>query len=422
MRVTWLFSMVVFVASSAAGAGTPPEEPAITVHQLTEHLFQLTTDQGAYTTTTLASVGPDGILLVDTQHRNDSAELKRVVESFGKGPPKFIINTHRHVEHVGGNSLWGDAPVIVAHELVRSKLRSGSYLFDEFPDSTLPDVMITAPTSIFFNGERIELIPMPGSHDDNEVIVHFTGSKVVHLSSLANGFNFPSVDSDGDARMFEPLVAKALVMLPPDVLIVSGHNRNGTMEDLRAYHEMLVATTAAVRSGLDEGKSVEELETERILEPWESYAGSYVSADEWIQTLADAMSDSTAKGTNRIFEPMYYSLKEGGADAAVARYRELKAGHADEYDFRDTDLLVIGNKLAEHGSAEEAVVILKLALEEYPESPYVYYGNYSLALAYQALGDIDKATEHCERALEQSPDSQAIQNLLEELRSGASRE
>ena len=419
MRVTSFFSTIVFLTLSATGAGAPPQEPAITVHQLTEHLFQLTTDQGAYTTTTLASVGPDGVLLVDTQHRNDSADLKRVVESFGKGPPKFIINTHRHVEHVGGNSLWGDTPVIIAHELVRSKLRSGSYLFDEFPDSTLPDIMITAPTSIFFNGERIDLIPMPGSHDDNEVIVHFTGSKVVHLSSLANGFNFPSVDSDGNALMFEPLVAKALVMLPPGVLIVSGHNRNGTMEDLRAYHEMLVATTAAVRSGLDEGKTVEELEAEKILEPWENYAGSYVSADEWIQTLADAMSDATAKGTNRIFEPMYYSLKEGGADAAVARYRELKAGHADEYDFRDTDLLVIGNKLAEQGSAEEAIAILALALEEYPESPYVYYANYSMALAYQALGDTAKAIEYCGRAVEQSPDSQAIHNLLEELRSGA---
>jgi tetratricopeptide (TPR) repeat protein len=164
---------------------------------------------------------------------------------------------------------------------------------------------------------------------------------------------------------------------------------------------------------------VEELEAEKILEPWENYAGSYVSADEWIQTLADAMSDATAKGTNRIFEPMYYSLKEGGADAAVARYRELKAGHADEYDFRDTDLLVIGNKLAEQGSADEAIAILELALEEYPESPYVYYANYSMALAYQALGDTAKAIEYCERAVEQSPDSQAIHNLLEELRSGA---
>lgn len=422
MRVTSFFSIIVFLTSAAAGAGTLPEEPAITVHQLTEHLFQLTTDQGAYTTTTLASVGPDGILLVDTQHRNDSADLKRVVDSFGKGPPKFIINTHRHVEHVGGNSLWGDAPVVIAHQLVRSKLRSGSYLFDEFPDSTLPDIGVTAPTSLFFNGEEIDLIPMTGSHDDNELIVHFTGSKVVHLSSLANGFNFPSVDSDGNALMFEPLVGEALTMLPQDVLIVSGHNRNGTMEDLYAYHEMLVATTAAVRSGLGEGKSVEELEAERILEPWDSYAGSYVSANEWIQTLADAISGADETNKKRIFEPMYYSLKQGDADAAVVLYRKLKAEQADVYSFRDTDLLVIGNKLAEHGAAEEAVVILELALEEYPESPYVYFGNYSLALAYQALGDSRKAIQFCERALDEQPESKAIQDLLEELRSGASRE
>jgi tetratricopeptide (TPR) repeat protein len=210
-------------------------------------------------------------------------------------------------------------------------------------------------------------------------------------------------------------------MLPDDVLIVSGHNRNGTVEDLRAYHEMLIETAAAVRNGLGQGKTAEELQAEKILDSWDVYAGSYVSTDEWIQTLADTMSETTGNSKKRIFEAMYYSLKEGGADAAVALYRELKTEHADEYDFRDTDLLVIGNKLAEHGSAREAVVILELALEEYPKSPYVYYGNYSLALAYQALGHTNKAIDYCELAREQSPDSQAIRDLLGELRTESSQ-
>ena len=147
---------------------------------------------------------------------------------------------------------------VIAHDLVRTKLRSGSYLFDEFPDSTLPNITFSDSMSLHFNGEKIDLVAMPGSHDDNEVIVHFTQSKVVHLSSLTNGFNFPSVDSDGDALMFETLVARAIELLPEDVVVVSGHNRNGTMDDLRAYHEMLVGTTEAVRNGLEQGKDLLE--------------------------------------------------------------------------------------------------------------------------------------------------------------------
>jgi len=414
-----MLTLVALMAVAAAVTGAAQEEPTIKVNQLNDRLYQLTTDQGAYTTTTIASVGPDGVLLVDTQHASNAEDLEKAIEEFGKGAPKFIINTHRHVEHVGGNSLWGDAPLVIAHELVRTKLRSGSYLFEEFPDSTLADITLTDSMSLFFNGEKIDLVAMPGSHDDNEVVVHFTQSKVVHLSSLTNGFNFPSVDSDGDALMFEPLVARALEMLPEDVVIVSGHNRNGTMDDLRAYREMLVGSTEAVRKGLEQDKDVKTLQEEKILDEWDAYAGSYVSADGWIETLAAAIGDGDEAERKSIFEPLYYSLKDQGVEAAVALYQDLKTKHADEYDFRDTDLLVIGNKLTAHESAAEAVVILELGLEEYPDSPYVYYGNYSLALAYQALGAIETAIEFCETALEQRPESQTVKDLLEELRAAS---
>jgi len=418
MRTRSMLTLVVATVMAVAPA-MAQDEPAIKVIQITEHIYQLITDQGAYTTTTLVSVGPDGLLLVDTQHSSNAEDLKKAVEAFGKGVPRYIINTHRHVEHVGGNSLWGDEPVIIAHDLVRTKLRSGSYLFDEFPDSSLPDITLTDVMSLYFNGEEIRLKAMPGSHDDNEVIVHFTKSKVVHLSSLANGFNFPSVDAAGDVLMFERLVAEAIELLPEDVVIVSGHNRNGTIEDLKAYHDMLVKTAAAVRTGLAKGQDVSALQEAKILAEWQAYAGSYVSPDDWIESLAEAIEGGNTEKRKTVYEPLYYALKEKGAEGALALYRELKKSREEEFDFYDTDLLVIGNKLAAHGKPAEAVAILEAALDEYPDSQYVYYGNYSLAQAYQALGDVPTAIGFCEKALELRPDSQAIKNLLEELKSAS---
>ena len=227
---------------------------------------KLTTDQGSHTTNSLASVGVDGLLLVDTQSREDAAAFRQADRVLRQGGPQDHHQPHRHVEHVGGNELFGDAPIVVAHALVRSKLRSGSYLFDEFPDATLPDITLTDSLSVFFDGEEIRLIAMPGSHDDNEIIVHFTTSKVVHLSSLANGFNFPSVDADGNVLRFEELVGRAIELLPADVVIVSGHNRNGTTDDLRAYREMLAATTAVVRAGLAAGKDAKTMKAEKALD------------------------------------------------------------------------------------------------------------------------------------------------------------
>ena len=410
------FILLLVLAASVAAAGADDGSPAIKVTRLGETLYQLTTDQGAYTTNSLASVGADGLLLVDTQSREDSAAFRKAVASLGKGDPKIIINTHRHVEHVGGNELFGEAPIVIAHALVRSKLRSGSFLFDEFPNATLPDITFTDSISVFFNGEEIRLIAMPGSHDDNEIIVHFTKSKTVHLSSLANGFNFPSVDADGDALRFEELVSKAIELLPPDVLIVSGHNRNGTIEDLRAYRDMLAATTATVRNGLAAGKNADTMKAEKVLDALSSYAGSYVSADEWIDTLAAGLR-GTAPPRSKIFDPLYEAYSEGGADAAIALYRTLRREQPGEYLLEDTDLLVIGDKLLARELFEPALRFLEASLVEYPDSAYAYYTNYNLAIAHDRLGHREEALRYCRTAAEQSPDSPRIAAFLQELES-----
>lgn len=385
------------------------------VTKLTDNLHMLSTDQGEYTTNTLVFFGDDGLLLVDTQTEAEAEELKKLVDSYGKGTPKYIINTHRHVEHIGGNAIFGVEPIVIAHELFPSKLKSGSYIFNEYPPATYPDITVSDKYTLEFNGESIEIIPMSGGHDDNEIIVHFTKSKVVHISSLVNGFNFPSVDSDGDVLMLAPLVAKAIEMLPKDVVIVSGHNDTGTWDDLRAYHDMLVQTIEVVRKGLAEGKDLATLQEEKILAEWESYAGSYVSADEWMEYLVEGMRDGKDdRPTPHV--PIYHEWKKRGAAAAVALFRELKRDHADEYSFREFILLGIGDKLYKKNYLKDAILFLEASLEEYPEGKYNYYIHYELADANKQLGDKKLAMQHCEKSLELNPDFDAAKVLLEELK------
>ena len=382
--------------------------------QLNNRLYLLTTDQGTYTTNTIVSVGEDGVLLIDTQAESDAEAFKKVVEGFGRGAPKIIINTHRHVEHVGGNAIFGEEPIVIAHDLVPARLRSGSYLFNEFPRATFPDITFGETMTVWFNGEEIRLMAMGGSHDDNEIIVHFTDSKVVHLSSLVNGFNFPSVDSDGDPLMFAPLVEKAIELLPDDVMIVSGHNRIGSVDDLRAYHEMLVATERTVREGLAAGKDAETLKKEKALDGWSAYAESYVSVDEWTDTLATALEDGwDFKPT--AMEPIYHEWKANGAQAAAQLYLSIREKDEGEYSTYDTDLLTIGDKMLGKGYLKSAVVFLELSLAEYPESDYVYYVNYDLALAHRDLGERQKALDYCRKAAMAKPESKAISSLLAEL-------
>lgn len=388
------------------------QDSHIEVSQLADRLYVLSTDQGSYTTNTIALVGEDGVLLVDTQSEDDAEELKRAVDAFGRGTPKYILNTHRHVEHVGGNAVFDGAPIVIAHALVPTKLRSGGYLFDEFPDETFPDITFADSLTLHFSGERIRILALPGSHDDNEIIVHFTESKVVHLSSLVNGFNFPSVDADGDVLRFPELVARATELLPEDVIIVSGHNDTGTWHDLHSYHDMLVQTTEIVRAGLAEGKDLAALQAENVLEEWESYAGSYVSVDEWIEYLVDGLHPGE-EPKRTVYEPLYYVWKGRGSDAALAHYFELQRDHPDEYRFDEFTLLVIGNKLLAKDHIQDAVKFLDASLEEYPDSQSSYYTNYKLGEAYHRLGDREHARRYCERSLELNPEFAPAIALLE---------
>jgi cyclase len=407
LALTLILSLAVPVSAG--------DDSLFTVKKLTDNLHMLSTDHGKYTTNTLVFFGDDGLLLVDTQTEAEAGELKKLIEGYGKGKPKYIINTHRHVEHIGGNAVFGDEPIVIAHELFPSKLRSGSYIFNEYPPATYPDITVSDKYTLEFNGETIEIIPMAGSHDDNEIIVHFIDSKVVHLSSLVNGFNFPSVDSDGDVLEFAPIVGRAVEMLPKDVVIVSGHNDIGTWDDLRAYHDMLVRTVGVVRKGLAEGKDLDALQEGKVLAEWESYAGSYVSTDEWLEYLVKRIQGGRDdRPTPHV--PIYNAWKEQGAAAAVALFRELKRDRADEYMISDFILFSIGDKLFRRNFLQDAVLFLEASLEEYPEGKYNYYVCYELADTQKQLGNGEIALRYCKKSLELKPDFTPAKELLEELK------
>jgi tetratricopeptide (TPR) repeat protein len=278
----------------------------------------------------------------------------------------------------------------------------------------MPDIGITDSVHLYFNGEMIRIIPLGGSHDDNEVIIHFTGSKVVHLSSLVNGMNFPSVDADGDVLRFEEIVSKAIELLPDDVTIVSGHNNNCTRADLYDYVDMIHKTTAIVREGLEAGKTVEQMQEEKVFSGFERFSQSYVSQEDWIGYLAGGINKEKKKKT--IYEPLYYAYKESGIEAAIEKYKELKSNYPDDYRFEDVYLVVIGSKLQAKERYNDSIKILEYCLAENPDGEYVYYTHYLISKSLKETGDIKKAIGHCEKSLEANPEFQGASQLLDELK------
>ncbi|UCD75241.1 MAG: tetratricopeptide repeat protein [Phycisphaerales bacterium] len=414
IRLPHALTLAIFALIPATIAARGQEPPLIEVSRLTDHLYKLSADAGSYVNHIIASVGDDGVLLVDTGLEDKAEALKEAVAALGYGDPKIIINTHAHFEHLGANAQWGAAPTIIAHERVRTHMRSGRWLIMEYPDEALPEITFNDTMSVHFNGEEIRLTALTGSHSDDDIIVHFTGSGVACLGGLINAMHFPSVDYlFGDVRKYPEMLGRALDMLPADTRVISGHGEECTMKEAREYQQMLTETMETVRKGLAEGKDLQTMQEEDLLKEWSSYSGGYVSKDRWIKYLVDGFEDAPRK--LMLIEPLYLALKDGDVDAAIAKYHELKSSHPDEYRFDEVTLIYMGDWLVKKGRPAEGVKLIELAAEEYPGGEYTAHVFSYLGRAARAAGDRDKAIAAYRRALELNPDMTGAAEALAEL-------
>jgi cyclase len=394
------------------------EEPVWKVAPLTDHIYELTTDGGGYVVKVIASVGEDGVLIVDSGQQPTAEALKQALAGLKDSPPAVIINTHSHIEHTGGNILLGKGALIIGHENLGPRLRSGSFLFDEFPAEALPRITFSDSLKIRFNGEEIKLTAFPGAHDNSDIVVWFTSSKIACVGALCNGRHFPSVDSQtGDVMRYAETAQRVIDLLPDDVTVIPGHGEDCTLADFRAFHDMLVETAEIVRTGLAAGKDAAALKSEDALRDWTGFECSYVDKAAWIDYLAEGLRPASSPGAKQktLFEPIYYAIKDGGADAAIRRYRELKAGSQAEYKFNEEALVGIAYKLYSNGRYPEAVKFFELATAEYPAGDYLttclnYIGN-----SYRELGEKALAQASYHRVLDVDPENEYAKRMLAEM-------
>lgn len=421
--VTWRATMkrllktvlTTFFFAQAIPAWAQEEHP-MNVTPLADHIYEVSYYADGYPVKVVASIGDDGMLLVDAGDKEAGEDFKATLKTLYDGPPDIIVVTHQHVEHVAGLLAFGKGPVVIGHPQVRTRLRSGSYIFDEFPDYVLPEITFTDSLSLYFNGEEIKLVAVPGSHSDNDIIAWFTQSKVVCVGAVSNGSHFPSVDGvSGDILKYPEIAKRVIDMLPEDVLIVPGHSENCSMDDLKAFHDMLVKTTEIVRAGLAEGKDGATMQKEDVLKDFKSFEGPYTPADYWIGALVKGLQRAGKEARKSVFEPVYYALRDNGTDAAVELLLDLKNNHADEYEVGETQLLIVAYKLHANDRLPEAIRFYDLTLSEYPEGKYAATCYNYLGEAYKAMGNKQLALKNFRKFLELRPDDAHAAEMIQEL-------
>jgi len=249
-----------------------------------------------------ASVGDDGIVIVDDQFAPLADKIRAALRGLTDKPVRFVINTHWHFDHTGGNAYFQKQGPIIAHDNVRERLARGGRILDmdikPAPAESLPIVTFAHDVSVHLNGEDIRAIHFPHGHTDGDAVIFFPKSNVVHMGDDFVTYGFPFIDlaSGGSVRGMIAACDKVIESVPADAKIIPGHGKLGTVADLKPYVAMLKETSARVAAGVKAGKSVQELKDAKVLAGYEKWNGSFVTTDKFIETLYEDLSGGRAGG------------------------------------------------------------------------------------------------------------------------------
>jgi cyclase len=247
------------------------------------------------------SVGSDGILIVDDQFAPLADKIHAALKGLGDGKLKFVLNTHWHGDHTGGNLAFGAEAPIIAHENVRKRLSVEQKVMGETippsPPGALPVITFGDKVSVHFNGEEIKVIHFPAGHTDGDSVIFFTGSNVVHMGDDFFAGRFPFVDlaSGGSVQGMTENVGKILAQLPADVKIIPGHGPLSNKADLEKFHRMLVETTGIVEKRMKAGKTMQAIQAEGLPDEWKEWGSGFIKTNVWLSVIYESL-DKGAHG------------------------------------------------------------------------------------------------------------------------------
>jgi len=244
-----------------------------------------------------ASIGDDGILLVDDMYAAMGPKLLAALKTVSAGPVKIVLNTHFHGDHIQGNKNFERSAVIVAQENVRKRLIANNKESAPTLD-ILPTVTFADRLTINFNGEEVQMIHFPNGHTDGDSIVYFTRSKVLHLGDMFFFEMFPAVYSEGggNIRQLVRSLDQILANIPADAKVVPGHGRLATMEDLKNYVAMLKETISIVDANIKQGKSLDQMQKEKVLAKYDALgAGGAQTTEQYLAMLYKLLSAEKPK-------------------------------------------------------------------------------------------------------------------------------
>ena len=255
MRIAFGVGFLGLVAAGSAMAQQDRDWDAVnlTIHHVAGGIYYLEGTGGNIG----LSVGDDGIVMIDDQFAPLTERILETIADLDDGEIRFVINTHVHGDHVGGNENLGNLGItILANDRVRVRMVAGMAA-----DAALPVLTYSDTSTVHLNGEEVHVFTVPPAHTDGDSFVHFRGSDVLHLGDVFRTNNFPYIDVSNGGTLKGTLEALgiAIGMSGPDTMIIPGHGGVSTRDDVAEFRDMALVVAERVERLVRDGASLEDV-------------------------------------------------------------------------------------------------------------------------------------------------------------------
>jgi|GEM_PF-75581 len=250
-------------------------------------------------------IGKDGTIMIDDQFAPLSNKINGAIKTLDPGEIRFLINTHLHGDHSGGNENFKRMGVtVVAHDDVRARMsketvnKTTNQVTPPRDADALPVVTFADKLNFHLNDEDIELIHFDPAHTDGDVVVHFKKANVYHMGDMFVTYGYPFIDfsNGGSISGFISTLDKVLAMMDEKTKIIPGHGEVSSKADIKIFRDRLADIRDQVSAALKKGKKPEDISSLPIATKYDAEWGkSFVKGKDFVLTIAEELKVSTAK-------------------------------------------------------------------------------------------------------------------------------